>query len=507
MKKRFFLFLAVAACSGFTLNQGYNKIFLSIDVNSDYPELTPLVSPDGEKLFFVRENDPGNTNYPLDECQDIWMSKLEPDGTWGRARHLNAPFNQNFNNSIIGFSSDGNTRYIKGYYQKGVWKKNGFSSTHLTKNGWTTPVGIDVKNYDRMLHETTTVSNYMHTDNNILLTSFLAKKSSSHDIFVSFKNGVNSFTEPLKLGLCTDNYDEISPFLASDGITLYFASDRPDGYGDFDIWMTRRLDETWMKWSEPVNLGPEINSAGWDAYYTIPASGDVAYMISKGEGGDDICKITLKEELRPKPVVLVKGKVFNRNTNQPIAAEITVQNLLDGSAIATANSNEETGEYQIILPQGGNYGFNASVQGCYALSENMNTQELGEYSELQKDLYLVPIEKGQIVRLNNIFFDFNKYELKPESFPELNRVVEMMNTNPGLKIEIGGHTDDIGTDESNKVLSQNRASAVKNYLCLRGISGDRITAIGYGEQLPVSDNSTENGRALNRRVELKITEK
>ena len=87
MKKRFFLFLAVAACSGFTLNQGYNKIFLSIDVNSDYPELTPLVSPDGEKLFFVRENDPGNTNYPLDECQDIWMSKLEPDGTWGRARH------------------------------------------------------------------------------------------------------------------------------------------------------------------------------------------------------------------------------------------------------------------------------------------------------------------------------------------------------------------------------------------------------------------------------------
>ncbi|MEY4110522.1 MAG: hypothetical protein RLZZ46_877, partial [Bacteroidota bacterium] len=103
------------------------------------------------------------------------------------------------------------------------------------------------------------------------------------------------------------------------------------------------------KWSEPVNLGPEINSAGWDAYYTIPASGDVAYMISKGEGGDDICKITLKEELRPKPVVLVKGKVFNRNTNQPIAAEITVQNLLDGSAIATANSNEETGEYQIIL--------------------------------------------------------------------------------------------------------------------------------------------------------------
>lgn len=493
--------------SSFRDNPGYAKEVLGTEVNSMYNELNPLISPDGQKLFFIRDDDPANSLYP-EHSQDIWMSKLDANGNWTAARHLNTPFNQQYYSAMIGFSADGNTRYIKGYYAKGEFQKDGFSYCTLTKDGWSEPVGLKVKNYDRLNEDGTTVSNYMHSSNNILLMSFVPRKEKTHDIFVSFREDEDSFTEPMSIGLNTEVYSEFSPFLAADGVTLYFASDRPGGYGSDDIWMSRRLDDTWQNWSEPINMGPDINSADWDAWYSIAAAGDVAYLtMHNGSNKGDICKVKLREEVRPKPVVLVRGKVLDKETGKPLSASIIYELLPEATVVGSAISNEETGEYQIILPYGKNYGFNAAAGGYYALSENMDLTALTEYQEITRDLYLVPIEKGQVVRLNNIFFETGKSELKAESFPELDRVVKMMTENPAMSIEIGGHTDNVGSDADNKTLSENRAAAVKEYIVSRGVASTRVTSVGYGEAKPVDTNETENGRAMNRRVEFTITAK
>lgn len=503
--KRFGIAIVALVVLGFK-GESYEKVFLSDNVNSKTGELLPLISPDGKKLFFIREEHPKNTNYPEKGTQDIWMSKLDDNGAWSEARHLNHPFNLISKNALIGFSADGNTRYLKGYFDNGEYKRSGFSFTTLTKNGWSEPQGIRVKNYDDMLDKGTTVTNYMHIDNTILLMSFRRKKKQNHDIYVSFRTGKNLFSEPKPIGLNTDQYDEISPFLAADGVTLYYSTNRAGGYGNNDIYMTRRLDDTWMNWSEPVNLGPEVNSSGWDAYYCIPASGDVAYMISTNpkNGSSDICKIKLKEAVRPKPVVLVTGRVLDQKTGKPLSAEIVYNLVTGGEPIGTAISNEETGEYQIVLPYGQNYRFNAIASGYYAVSENMDLSNLKEYKEIKRDLYLVPIEVGQVVRLNNIFFEFGKAELKQESFTELDRVVTLLNDNPSMSIEIAGHTDNVGSDADNLKLSQDRANAVVAYIVSKGIPASRIVAKGYGESVAIADNNTEEGRAVNRRVEFKI---
>ena len=508
MKFRIFLLLFSFFVLAFRSDTNYEKEFLGESVNSNYNELAPRISPDGKKLFFIREEHPENSSYPEPGSQDIWMSKLDEQGKWTTARHLNKPFNLNLYNAIIGFSADGNTRYIKGYYENGEFQKNGFSVSHLTAKGWSVPEGIRVKGYSNMLHDQTLVANYMHSDNNILLMGFRGKKKANDDIYVSLREGKNSFSQPVKLPFCTDAIDESCPFLASDGMTLYYSSDQAGGYGSHDIWMVQRKDDTWNNWTIPVNLGPEINSPSWDAYYSVPASGNEAYMVSsRSNSSGDIARIKLKPAVQPKPVVLISGKVLDRKTGKPIGTEILCQLLPAGTLVSSANSNEESGEYQIILPFGKQYGFNAVATGYYPVSENMDLTGLTAYQEIKKDLYLVPVEEGQVVRLNNIFFEFGKTELRSESFPELDRVAELMKNNPAMQIEIGGHTDNVGTEEANQTLSAGRASAVREYLLGKGIAAERISSKGYGELKPAATNDTEEGRAVNRRVEFTILKK
>lgn len=497
-------FCAALLVLSFRDNPGYSVEFLDARVNSPTSELNPLITPDGQKLFFIREDHPDNSMHP-EHTQDIWMCKLE-NGEWSAARHLNAPFNQQYYSALVGFSADGNTRYLKGYYSKGEFQKDGFSFCTLGKNGWSEPVGIRVKNYEKMSQEGTTVSSNMHSSNSVLLMSFVPKKKKTHDIYVSFREDEKSYTEPVSIGLNTESYEEFSPFLAADGVTLYYSSDRSGGYGSCDIWMSKRLDSTWQKWSEPVNLGPDVNSSDWDAWYSIAAKGDEAYLTrSNGTNGSDICRVKLREEMRPEPVVLIRGKVLDKQTGKPVSAAVIYQLLPGATTVGNAVSNEETGDYQIVLPFGSNYGFNAIASGYYALSENMDLTSLSGYQEITRDLYLVPIEKGQVVRLNNIFFETGKAELKSESFPELDRVVKMMNQNPTMTIEIGGHTDNVGTEADNQRLSENRAAAVRTYLVNHGIDVNRVTSKGYGESSPVDNNENDAGRAMNRRVEFTIT--
>ena len=487
-------------------------------VNTPLNELRPTISADGNLLFFIRENHPHNTNYnTVRNSQDIWFSMRDTSGTWSKAVHLGYPLNTALYNSVFWISPDNNRILIRGAFVNGDYAGMGVSMCYLQEDGyWSKPEGLMIKNYwkyDRGVRSGATMT---HDGKALLLYMSPEKGSFLNDIFVSLHQSDGTWSEPKSLGkkINLEKYDEMTPYLAADGETLYFSSDRPGGFGDNDIWMTKRLDNTWQKWSDPVNLGAPINTPDWDAFFTLDAGGEYAYLtnIEDGFGESDIVKVKLLEKERPKPIVMVTGNVFNAKTKEPLSASLIYETLPDGTEAGNGISSAIDGSFKIVLPYDKNYLIRATADKFFAQSENLNLDSLVKvgYREIHKDLYLVPIEIGQVVRLNNVFFDFDKWDLRPESFVELDRVVRLLQENPAIEIEMSAHTDSHGSDEYNFKLSDNRARSVMEYILSKGIAPGRITSHGYGETVPVAPNSNADGsdnpegRQLNRRVEFKI---
>lgn len=482
---------------------------LSETVNSVYNELRPLVTPDGKTLLFSRQFHPGNTGGE-DDPEDIWFSQWdEGKSEWMEAVNMGAPLNTQGPNFISSITPDGNTVILTlgNRYTKNGKMKAGVSVSTRTSEGWTKPVPFEIINEINMHQK----SNYFLANNReVLLMSVEADPTfGSRDLYVSFLMDDGRWSEPLNLGPDINTaLEEASPFLAPDDKTLYFSSDGYTGYGKLDIYITRRLDETWTKWSEPENLGPLINSPEEDAFFNIPPTGEYGYFSRDSAGiNSDIFRFELPKEHQPDAVVTVKGVVYNTKTRRPMQARIFYESLHDGKEIGTIESDPMTGEYQIILPSGKMYGYLAEAEGFIAINANIDLKDTEVYDEISKDLYLVPIEKGAIVRLNNIFFDFDKFILKKESFPELSRTIELMNKNEQIKISVEGHTDNIGNQKYNNTLSERRARAVVDYLAKGGISRNRMQAKGWGKTRPIVSNDDEiDGRELNRRVNFRILE-
>jgi outer membrane protein OmpA-like peptidoglycan-associated protein len=476
-------------------------------INTSYSDVGPVIAPDGQTLFYSIKNYPENTG-GADDKDEIYFSKRQRDGSWGLRKNIGYPLNNKAPNSVISVSPDNNTMVVRGTYKAdGSSAGGGISVTTRTERGWSMPEKLEIENFKT---SSSTTEFAMSADGQFLLMSIQHDVNyGDKDIYVSKRKPNGTFGPPINLGPVVNTWlEEMSPFLAADGVTLYFSSYGHSGYGSADVFMTKRLDDTWQKWTEPENLGPEINGPEWNAYFVIPASGEFAYMASVGEfGNSDIFRVKLPMVLRPDPVVMISGKVINSKTKEPLAAEITYRNLKTDEVLGIAKSSPEDGSYKIILPAGNEYSFLAEKKGFIATSESFNTKVLKEYSETNKDLYLTPLEVGQTVRLNNVFFDFAKFSLREESFPELNRVVKLLQDNPGMKIEVAGHTDSVGSAESNLSLSQNRANSVKEYLLSKNISADRVVSKGYGLTKPVATNDTDEGRQLNRRVEFTILQK
>ncbi|MBL7883582.1 MAG: OmpA family protein [Bacteroidia bacterium] len=484
--------------------KGYKKENLGTTVNSKHTEIGPIVSPDGKTLFFTRKNHPKNIGG--DANDDIWYSQRNTDGTWSEAKNMGTPINNKGHNMLTSVSADNNKLYIANTYNAdGSQKGQGLSLATRKGNNWNVPTDIEIKNF---YNNHQYVNNCLSQDNQYLLQAIERKDTKGGaDIYVSFLTKNGTYSEPLNLGaiINTSGY-ETTPFIAADNKTLYFSSNGHAGYGDNDIFVSTRLDDTWKNWSTPLNLGPEINSTDWDAYFTIPASGELAYMVSYentiGEG--DIVRIKLPEAAKPKPVALIKGKVLNKKTNLPLQAVINYFDIETNEEVGSATSNETTGEYNIILQYGKKYSFRANKEHFYAVNDFLDVMNLSEYKEIEKDLYLVPVEIGQTIRLNNIFFDFNKADLKTESYEELDRLTKFLQDNKKIEIEIGGHTDNVGSDEYNQKLSQQRVESVVAYIVSKGIDKVRLQAKGYGESKPIANNDTEEGKSTNRRVEFTI---
>jgi outer membrane protein OmpA-like peptidoglycan-associated protein len=468
--------------------------------------LAPIISSDGKTLYFTRGGHPDNLG--AEKQQDLWYAVSSNGVDFGTPINIGSPINNSSNNFAISVTPDNNTLLLGNVFPKNQPPSTGLSLSRRTETGWSYPEALLIP---QMNSKSKQNSYSLGNDGKTLLLSIYRDDSyGDNDLYVSFLTENNTWTPPKNLGAKINTAgNEISPFLASDGRTLYFSSNGYPGYGKNDLFLIRRIDDTWQNWSEPINLGNKINSIYWDAYFSVTASGDYAYFVSSTQASfsEDIYRIALPKAVQPTSVVLISGKVFNKQTKSPASATIIYEELPSGKQIGVAHSNPATGEYKITLPAGKNYGFLAQAQGFIAINENLNLLKQKEYQEIKRDLYLVPIEKGESVKLNNIFFESAKFEILPESFPELNRIVLMMNENPRLKIRIEGHTDNVGNDLTNKILSENRAKSIADYLISKGIAGNRFSHKGYGKKKPVAKNSTEEGRRMNRRVEFIILEK
>ena len=294
------------------------------------------------------------------------------------------------------------------------------------------------------------------------------------------------------------------PFIHADNQTLFFTSDGLLGYGEDDLFYARKGPKG--DWSVPENLGYPINTIYEEGTLFIAADAKTAYYASDrtdSKGGLDIYSFELPENIRPNKTLWVKGQVFDKKTTKGLPSAVELIDLNTKQLISKVQTDEK-GNYLITLPVGKDYAFNVNRKGYLFYSDNFFLTDHSPDSTYEKNIPLQPIEANASVVLKNVFFDVNKFDLKPESEAELDIVVQLMNDNPTVKIQIGGHTDNVGKPADNLALSNNRAKSVVTYLISKGIPAARLSAKGFGETQPVADNKTEEGKALNRRTEMKV---
>jgi len=324
------------------------------------------------------------------------------------------------------------------------------------------------------------------------------------DIYVSHLQANGRWSDAENLGPSINTTgDEQCPFIHADNQTLYFTSNVLPGYGDEDLFVVRKSDNG--SWEIPKNLGYPINTIDREGTLFIAADGKTAYYASDraaGKGGLDIYSFDLREDVRPSKTLWVKGKVFDKKTSEGLPSAVELIDLNSKQLISKVQTDEK-GNYLITLPVGKDYAFNVNRKGYLFFSDNFSLTTTSPDST-EKNIPLQPIEVNASVVLKNIFFDINKYEIKTTSQVELDKIVQLLTDNPTVKIQLAGHTDNIGNAADNLKLSENRSKAVINYLVNKGIDAKRLSPKGYGASQPVADNKTEEGRAINRRTELKV---
>ncbi|MCK9321765.1 MAG: OmpA family protein [Bacteroidales bacterium] len=484
----------------------FEPISVGNGVNTEYDEYWPSLSADENILVFTRQipiNPNNPSRNPESMHEDLFVAFRNPEtGEFDKAIPMPGDVNTPLNEGAQCISADGKTVVITACNRPGGVGSCDLYIMFLKNEKWTKPQNMFTVN------STSWDSNpSLSADGRTLyFSSGRAGGYGKTDIWKAeidregiAKNPAVNLGPPINT-----EFEEISPFIHPDGKTLYFASNGLPGMGDFDLYYSR-LDDN-GNWQTPVNVGYPINTKGEERSLIVNAKGDIAMFASSTTKRDlDIYYFKIPEEAKPVAVTYVKGYVYDIKTNKRLVAQCEMLDLENGEIIAEMVSEEGTGEYMVCLPIDKDYAFNVSKDGYLFYSENFSLTNLKNPEEPYIiNIPLKPIEDGITVVLKNIFFEFNSFDLLPESYTELKKVIDYMNSNPKMKIEIGGHTDNVGTKEYNKDLSQNRARSVYNYLISKSIDANRLSFKGYDYSVPIADNDTEEGRAKNRRTEFKV---
>lgn len=504
-------------------------------INTPYNDYAPIISADGNTLIFTsnRTDDPAKaragTNF-----EDIYVCTLQGD-TWSTPKLISANINMaKYNDAAASLSPDGKTLFL--YYEEG--EGDIYSST-LESGEWTKPKPLN-KNINTALFWETCAS-VSPDGTRLYFASNRPGGLGELDLYVSERDGKGDWGKAVNLGPTINTPEnEDSPFIHSDGVTLYFSSRGHPTLGNSDIFFSEFLNN---KWTKPENVGWPLNSWEYDGFFTLSSDKKKGFFSTVKEGGlgeADIYSIVFFEpKYKPKPkpaaaavpeapktaipkaeefidptiaakttskvITLLHGKVIDENTAAPLAAVISLIDNTNNKVMTRINSHPTTGEFELVIPHGGNFGVATEKNGYLFNSINFNLPAFAEFQEIDTHIIMVKAEVGSKVVLKNIFFDVGKAELRAESIAEVENIRQLLVANPALRVQINGHTDNMGNATTNKALSLKRATSVVNYLTQKGIDGSRLSAKGYGSDRPiVSNDDEEGGREINRRTEIEI---
>lgn len=478
-------------------NYVFEPVNLGDSINTVNLEYFPTLTIDGSKLIFTRRIQNNEDIYQSEKINGVWRKSTLLPGS------LNSP---NYNEGAQIISQDGKWLLFTGCdFPEGLGSCDIYIS-YLAKNGWSRPVNLGTNVNSEYWESTPSLS---PDKRDLYFSSNVPGGFGGKDIWVCHRDEKGNWSEPENLGPeINTSGDESTPFIHADNQTLYFNSNGHPGYSEKpDIFMSRKQPDG--KWSKPLNLGYPINTIDDEGSLFIAADGHTAFYSSDradSKGGLDIYTFQLPEKIRPLQTLWVQGRVFDKKTGSGLPSMVVLTDLHSGNAVSKVQTDEE-GEFLVTLPVGKDYAFTVKRRGYLFYSENYNISKALPEETFRANIPLQPIEVNASVILKNIFFDTKKTDLKAESVAELDNIISLMNENPTMKVEIIGYTDDVGAEEDNMKLSRGRALAVVNFLISKGINKDRLQYTGKGETDPIGDNTTEEGRAKNRRTELKVVQK
>jgi OmpA-OmpF porin, OOP family len=532
----FALFLLLTAQSGFS--QEYFVLEkLPAFINSPYTEITPVPSRDGRTLYFTRVGHPdfdhtlfidsvdralklspekyrellgdvysqiaGTKIYNPESAafnQEIWIATGDSIG-FQEVHHPGYPLNNALPNSLVTITPDPNAFYvINQFLPKGDMDK-GFSKVMRTNDsiGWSFPTPIEIKDYYTI---TSDVSLTMSFDGEILILSAARFDSRDMDLYVCFREGEHKWSAPQHMGNELNSARrETTPFLSEDNTTLYFSSNRGEGFGGNDIFTSERLDSTWKKWSTPVRIREPINSKFDDSQPYFNMTSGYIYFTSKRDGNSDIFRVRIAPPQATEIEVI--GRVINRNTNELIPNASVYYGMAKGEKNQFATAD---GTFRLKIPKGVKVDMVAEYPGYAGEIEEIHfRRDYYYFREQYVTLYVDPLSINSKIELRPIYFKQSTATILDASFAELDRLFLTLAKNPSMSIRIEGHTDNIGKYDDLVRLSLERAEAIKAFLVKKGIAAERISVVGHGPKFPLTDNSSDDLRSRNRRVEIIIT--
>lgn len=483
---------------------------LGPNVNSEYPEYSPVISADQRMVIFTTRR-PGNTGGKIDSrdqmyFEDIYYSVMNDSGEWSKALPLGQNINTAGHEATIGMSADGQQLLI---YKDDQGDGNIYLS-YQQGDSWGTPAKLTDNVNSKSWEPSATIT---PDGNTLYFSSNREGGMGGTDIYRSVRLPNGEWSKPQNVGApINTKYDEDAPSILADGLTLYYASNGEQSMGGFDILSTTKNPEDGT-WSKPENIGYPVNTSDDDIFFAPTPDNTHAYYSSassaNGLGEKDICLLTFpgKEE---NPLTVLTGEITSIYGGVPPGTVITVTDVQSGELMGTYQPNSSTGKYVIILPPGRNYSITYEATDFLYQSDNINIHDSAAYQVINRPVELAPLSVGQKITVRNIFFASGKSELQPESKAELDKLVTLMTNFPKLILEIAGHTDAAGSDELNQKLSEQRAQSVANYLIEHGIDKNRLRTKGMGEKFPIAQNYNKDGSpnragmSMNRRFEFTV---
>jgi OmpA-OmpF porin, OOP family len=488
------------ALENLQLASEFNPVPLQEEVNRFFMQYFPVLTADRQQLIYTRRLGPR----PEDD-EDLVISYLQNDGSWSAPQSISPNINSPGNEGTCSISADGRILIFTSCFGRKGYGKCDLYISKKSGNEWSIP-----ENLGPMVNTGAWESQpSLSADGRTLY--FVSDRAGfgKTDIWVTRLDAEGNWQKPQNLGATINTSgDEISPFIHPNGRVLYFASNGHPGFGGFDLFYSEWENGAWSK---PVNMGAPLNNAEDQLSLFITADGKKGYYSNEKHQGDIkkfrglLYEFEVPEALQVKyKSNYIRGQVLDKVTGKPLKAVVELFDLANEEMVAMVESDAVTGDYMMVLTEGAGYALYVNKEGYLFESLSFDYAQRDNFEPILLDIHLQPIDKGVSVTLNNLFFDTDKYEIKESSYTELNKVVRFLMENPSLRIEISGHTDDVGSKAYNQQLSEKRASSVRDYLISKGIPTSRLLSKGYGDSRPKTPNTNEANRQMNRRIEFRV---